>query len=69
MTTDLWLIQLRKDKPQDVNLAKSGAIYAAEIAQLEEVIPDNNEAIVELDDISTLVIKWTVTANLAGRNN
>ena len=42
-----------KDKPQDVNQANSLAITA----QLEEVIPDYNEAIVELAGISTLVIK------------
>ena len=41
------------------------AIPAVQTAQLKQVIPNNNEAIVKLSDIATLVI----TANLDGRNS
>ena len=53
-----------EDKQQDVNQANSVAIPAVQTAQLEQVIPNNNKAIVKLSDISTLVFK----ANIAGRN-
>ena len=37
------------------------AMPAVQTAQLEEMIPDNNEVIVEIAGISTLVTKWTAT--------